>query len=60
MEKMQLNNFPIVSLWELSVAMGTYQEVDWQKFSQFRIALIKATFLPNKGHTASMVLEELS
>ena len=42
MEKMQFNHFPIVSLWELSVAIATKnQEADHHNFSYFELPLPK-------------------
>ena len=39
MEKIQLNHLPIVSLWELSVAMAINQEADPHYFSYFELPL---------------------
>ena len=55
MEKMQFNYFPIISLWELSVAMQQNQKKDHHNISYFELSL------PNQhlykiSHTASVVL----
>ena len=57
MEKMQLNHFPIISLWELSVAMATKPKDRSPQFQLFSIALTQATFVPNYNSTASVVLK---
>ena len=41
MEKMQFNNFPIINLWELSVAWQANQEVHHHNFSYFELPLPK-------------------
>ena len=46
-EKMQFDHFPIISLWELSVAMQPTQEPDHHNFNYFLIPPTKATFLQN-------------
>ena len=51
MEKVQVNHFPIISLWELSVVMATNQEADRQMFGYFELLLPKQHFV---------VLEEFS
>ena len=59
-EKVQFNHFPIISLWELSVAMATKPRGRLPNFMLFGIVLNQATFVPNESPTASVVLEELS
>ena len=41
MEKMQFNHFPIISQWELSVAMATKQKDSLETFSSFELPLPK-------------------
>ena len=58
MKRVLFNPFPIISLWELSVAMATKQ-ADHHNFCYFGLPLPKQ-HLPNKRHTALVVLKELS
>ena len=56
MEKVQFNHFPIISLWELSVAMATKPRGRSHSFCYFALLLPKQ-HLYQISHSASVVLK---
>ena len=60
MEKVQFNHFPIISLWELSVAMATKLRGRRQMFGYFKLSYAKQHLYQIRVLLLQRFLEELS